>query len=215
MPSLSGTSWKRSHPARRPLPPVHEHSRKPASVLGRGEGSSPGVQWWRTSLAPLVENGVAGSLETPMRRWGNLLGRRGRGGFRVGGVGGGRGIHFALAHGHGVYEAEELFGGDGLRRAELLAAVPADEDGGEGAVLYPEPASGGGGFIDAVLEEGFRQEVAVLAAGLPASEEVELAGVGLVVCGGGEDEEAARVWGAVSAQDCSLARSSVLWAAAA
>jgi hypothetical protein len=39
---------------------------------------------------------------------------------------GGPGPHFAPAHGHGVYEVEELFGGDGLRRAELLAAVPAD-----------------------------------------------------------------------------------------
>lgn len=170
MPSLSGTSWKRSHPERRPLPPVHEqfpqvrlcpgYRRKVPAWVSSGEG---------TSVAPLVENRVAGRLEAPMRRWGNLLGRRGRGGFRVGGVGGGRGIHFASAHGHGVYEAEELFGGDGLRRAELLAAIPADEEGGEGAVLYPEPASGGGGFIGAVLEEGFRQEIAVLEAGLPAS----------------------------------------------
>ena len=109
------------------------------------------------------------------------------------GVGGGRGTHFASAHGHGVYEVEELFGGDGLRRAELLAAVPADEDGGEGVLLYPEPASRGGGLIGAVPEEGFRQEIAVLASGLPAFEEVELAGVGFVVRGGGEDEEAARV----------------------
>ena len=101
---------------------------------------------------------------------------------------GGSGPRLALAHGHGVYEVEELFGGDGFRRAKLLAAVPTDEDGGEGAVLYPEPASRGGRFVRAVLEEGFRQEVAVLAAGLPAFEEVELAGVGFVVRRGGEDE---------------------------
>jgi hypothetical protein len=131
------------------------------------------------------------------------------------GVSGGLGPHLALAHGHGVYEVEELFGGDGLRRAELLAAVPADEDGGEGAVLYPEPASRGGGSIGAVLEEGFGQEVAVLAAGLPAFEELELAGVGLVAGRGGEDEEAAGVRGGVSVQDCCRARSSVCWAAAA
>jgi hypothetical protein len=128
---------------------------------------------------------------------------------------GGSGPRLAPAHGHGVYEVEELFSGDGLRRAELLSAIPADEDGGEGAVLYPEPAPRGGGFVRAVLEEGFRQEVAVLAAGLPAFEEVELAGVGLVVGRGGEDEEAAGVRGAVSAQDCSLMRSSVCWAAVA
>ena len=125
------------------------------------------------------------------------------------------GPYFALAHGHGVYEVEELFGGDGLRRAELLAAVPADEDDGEGAVLYPKPASRGGGFIGAVLEEGFSQEVAVLAAGLPAFEEPKLAGVGLVAGRGGEDEEAAGVHGGVSVQDCCRARSSVCWAAAA
>ena len=94
---------------------------------------------------------------------------------------GGPGPYFAPAHGHGVDEVEELIGGDGLRRAELLAAVPADEDGGEGAVLYPEPASRGGGSLGAVLEEGFRQEVAVLAAGFPAFEVVDLAGVGFVV----------------------------------
>ena len=128
---------------------------------------------------------------------------------------GGSGPRFAPAHGHGVYEVEEPLGRDGLRRPELLAAVPADEDGSECAVLYPEPASRGGGFVRAVLEEGFRQEVAVLAAGLPAFEEVELPGVGLVVGGGGEDEEAAGVRGADPAQDCSLIRSSVCWAAVA
>ena len=128
---------------------------------------------------------------------------------------GGSGPRLAPAHGHSVYEVEELFGGDGLRRAELLAAVPADEDGGEGAVLYPEPASRGGGFVRAVLEEGFGQEVAVLAAGLPAFEEVELAGVGLVIGRGGEDEEAAGVRGGVPAQGCPRARSSVCWAAVA
>ena len=137
------------------------------------------------------------------------------GALRVGGISGGPGPHFALAHGHGVYEVEELFGEDGLRRAELLAAVPADEDGGEGAVLYPEPASRGGGPTGAVLEEGFGQELAVLAAGLPAFEELQLAGVGLAVRRGGEDEEAAGVRGGVSVQDCCRARSSVCWAAAA
>ena len=100
---------------------------------------------------------------------------------------GGPGPCLAPAHGHGVYEVEELFGGDGLCRAELLAAVPADEDGGEGAVFHPEPASCGGGFIRAVLEEGFDHEVAVLAAGPPAFEEVELTGVGFVAGRGGED----------------------------
>jgi len=128
---------------------------------------------------------------------------------------GGSAPRLAPAHGHGVYEVEEPFGGDGFRRAELLASVPADEDGGEGAVLYPEPASRGGGFVRAVLEEGFRQEVAVLAAGLPAFEEVELAGVGFVVRRGGEDEEAAGVRGGISAQDYPRARSSVCWAAVA
>ena len=128
---------------------------------------------------------------------------------------GGPGPHFAQAHGHGVYEVEKLFGWDGLRRAELLAAVPADQDGGEGAVLHSEPASRGGGSIGAVLEEGFGQEVAVLAAGLPAFEELELTGVGLAVRRGGEDEEAAGFRGGVSVQDCCRARSSVCWAAAA
>ncbi len=128
---------------------------------------------------------------------------------------GGSGPYLAPAHEHGVYEVEEPLGGDGLRRAELLAAVPADEYSGEGAVLYPEPASRGGGFVRAVLEEGFRLEVAVLAAGLPAFEELELAGVGLVAGRGGEDEEAAGVRGGVPAQDCSLMRLSVCWAAVA
>ena len=128
---------------------------------------------------------------------------------------GGSGSYLAPAHGHGVYEVEELFGGDGLRRAELLAAIPADEDGGEGAVLYPEPASCGTGFIRAVLKEGFGQEAAVLVAGLPAFEELELAGVGLVAGRGGEDEEAAGVRGGISVQDCCRARSSDCWAAAA
>ena len=129
---------------------------------------------------------------------------------------GGGNPHFALAHGHGVYEVEERFSGDGLRRAELLAAVLADEYGDESAVLYPEPAFRGGGSIGAVLEEGFGQEVAVLAARLPAFEELELAGVGLVAGRGGEDEEeAAGVRRGVSVQGCCRANSSVCWAAAA
>ena len=128
---------------------------------------------------------------------------------------GGPGPYLAPAHGHGVYEVEELFGGDRLCRAELLAAVPADENGGEGVVFHAESAPCGGGFIRAVLEEGFDHEVAVLAAGLPAFEELPLAGVGLVGGRGGEDEEAAGVRGGVSVQDCCRARSSVCWAAAA
>ena len=54
-----------------------------------------------------------------------------------------------------------------------------------------------------------------LAAGVPTFEEVELAGVGFVVRRGGEDEEAAGVRGGISAQDCSLMRLSVCWAAVA
>src|SRR5215210_3781390 len=116
------------------------------------------------------------------------------------------------AHGHGVYEVEQFLGGDGLRRAVLLAAVFANEDGGEGAVHYPEPVSRGGGAFGAALEEGFHQEVAVFGFGPVILQQVALAGMGFVPGGGGEDDEVA--WaGRVSLQGYSRARSAVCWAA--
>ena len=69
------------------------------------------------------------------------------------------------AHGHGVDEVEQFFGKNGLHRAELLAAVFADENGGEGAVVYFELASSGGGLLGAVFEKRLCQEVAVLGRG--------------------------------------------------
>lgn len=124
------------------------------------------------------------------------------------------GPHLAPAHGHGVYKLEEFFGGDGLRGAELLAAILADEDDGEGAPLYAEPASRGRESPGVVLQKRLGQEIPLPEGGLPTFEEAELAGVGLVVGRGGEDEEAA-VGGRGVLQDCSRARSSVCWAAAA
>jgi hypothetical protein len=85
------------------------------------------------------------------------------------------------AHEHGVYEVEKLFGEDGLRRAELLAAVLAYQHGGKGAIFYLEPASRGGGLLGAVFEKRLCQEVAVFGGGPVAFEQVALAGVGLVV----------------------------------
>ena len=155
---------------------------------------------------------------------GGRFGTAFRGGFRTrpyagwrvvgGALAGGSGPDLAPAHGHGVYEVEQLSGGDGLRRAVLLAAVLAHEDGGEGAVFYPEPAPGGGGSFGGVLEKGLGQKVAVLGGGFVAFQQPDLADVGLVPGGGGEDEEAA-VAGRGLRQDCPLARSEVCWAALA
>ena len=145
------------------------------------------------------------------------MGRRFGAGWRavVGGtLAGGSGPDLASAHGHGVYEVEQPSGDDGLHRTVLLAAVFAHEDGGEGAVFNPEPAPCGGGSFGAVLEKGFRQEVAVFGGGFVAFQQPDLADVGLVPGGRGEDEEEAVAGGRLR-QDCSRTRSEVCWAALA
>lgn len=110
----------------------------------------------------------AGLRSAPTRGWRSSAGTKKRSdGARYGSpaLAGIPGLDLAPAHGHGVDEVEQCFGKDGLGRAELLAAVLADEDGGEGAELYPETAPRGGGPFGAVLEEGFGQEVAVCGGG--------------------------------------------------
>ena len=124
------------------------------------------------------------------------------------------GLDLVPAHGHGIYEVEQLSREDGLRRAELLAAVFADENGAKGAVFYVEAPPRGGGLFRAVLEEGLYQEVSVLGGGFVVFEQVALAGVVFVVRRRGEDEKAA-VRRRVFFQDCSLTRSAVCWAALA
>lgn len=97
----------------------------------------------------------------------------------------------APAHGHRVYEVEEVPGPDGLPRAELLGAVLADQDGGERAVLDAVAVSRAQGLSRVVLEKDGGQEIPVPKTSLVAFEQVALAGIRPGFRRRGEEEEPA------------------------
>jgi hypothetical protein len=120
-------------------------------------------------------------------------------------------LDLAPAHGHGVYAVEEVSGSDWLRGAELLAAVFADEDHGEGSGLDAELLfCGVCGGVALVVDRG--DQVPVLEGGLLVLQEIALADVSFVLIGRGEDQEQpvlAAVGRGAGFQDCSLASSAV------
>ena len=104
---------------------------------------------------------------------------------------------------------------DGLRGAELLAAVFADQYHGERLPTDTEPPSRGvrvGGVSDAIQHE----QVPVLEGRSVALQEAALLAVQFVLGGWDEEqEEAVLAAQGFGGQDCSRARSAVSWAALA
>ena len=102
------------------------------------------------------------------------------------------GLHLLAAHGHGVDESDQFFGGDGGGGAIFGAAVFADEDGFEirgGDVVAAAEVAG--------ADDGHEDEVAVGHGGLGLVEEGALVLERRVARGGGEGQELTVVDGGV------------------